>query len=78
MESTSQQTRNTKGVSLIGAIMGMAITFLGGIFVGLHPSWLPLKPAPAAEPDPALFKIPQMPTSMPMDTHGDHNATTMP
>jgi hypothetical protein len=32
-----------RGVSLIGAFFGMLITFLGGVFVGTHPSWIPIR-----------------------------------
>ena len=42
MESTYKRPA-TKGVSVLGALAGMLITFIGGVYVGLHPSWIPIK-----------------------------------
>ena len=42
MESTYKPPVR-KGVSVIGALAGMLITFIGGIYVGLHPAWIPIK-----------------------------------
>jgi hypothetical protein len=41
MENVPQPMKS-KGVSVIVALFGMAITFLGGVYVGIHPNWIPI------------------------------------
>jgi hypothetical protein len=43
MESTTQPPARSPGVSYIGAFAGMLVTFVAGVYVGLHPSWIPIK-----------------------------------
>jgi hypothetical protein len=41
MESAGNNPSNARGVSIIGACAGMLVTFIAGIVVGLHPTWVP-------------------------------------
>jgi hypothetical protein len=43
METTPQQGRRKSGVGVFTALAGMLVTFLAGIYVGLHPGWIPVK-----------------------------------
>jgi hypothetical protein len=40
METASEKRR--PGVSVFFALAGMVVTFLLGVFVGLHPAWIPI------------------------------------
>jgi hypothetical protein len=42
MESASQGKQGS-GISVFAALAGMLVTFLAGVFVGLHPTWIPIK-----------------------------------
>ncbi len=43
MENTRTPDRPRRQIGIGGAIAGMVVTFLLGIYVGLHPAWLPIK-----------------------------------
>jgi len=41
METGPQQKK--RGVGILTALAGMLITFLAGVYVGLHPAWIPIR-----------------------------------
>jgi hypothetical protein len=83
MESTPQQSKQRHGVSIFFALAGMLVTFLAGIFVGLHPAWIPIKvtstgglnPAPEIQTPENTLSVP---TSAPSDNRSRENPQTQP
>jgi hypothetical protein len=73
MESTYKRPA-TKGVSVLGALAGMLITFIGGVYVGLHPSWIPIKGVGPSAGDTGPMKA--TPSTGP--AQGEVRPTTMP
>jgi hypothetical protein len=67
------QSPRKSGVSLTGASFGMLITFLGGIYVGAHPSWFPSKLFNGQDPN--AGKVSPNPPSTMDDMH---KTTTQP
>jgi hypothetical protein len=64
MDSAQPPQKCSNFMGLLGTILGILIGFLGGVYVGLHPQWIPIKgigttdessqpvvmPAPASQP----------------------------
>jgi hypothetical protein len=63
--------RQRKGVSIATAIAGMLITFIGGVVVGLHPAWIPIK----GYGNPELPDMPVRFPDSPAATTADHVPT---
>lgn len=73
---TTPTIRRSGSVSWIGAIAGMLVTFLIGIYVGLHPAWIPLKGNTPSVNNPIPAGTPA-PTTMPDDHHAPTIAPAM-
>jgi hypothetical protein len=43
METATRPDGSKHRVSIAGALAGMVVTFLLGVYVGVHPTWLPIK-----------------------------------
>jgi hypothetical protein len=68
MDTSSLPDKRAKRIGVLPALIGMVITFLVGVYVGLHPNWVPIKgttmedfskpigrsapPPPGTQPDP--------------------------
>jgi hypothetical protein len=51
METTPQGKKPVCVPNFIGTAVAVIVAFLLGIFVGLHPSWIPLHPTGPSESD---------------------------
>jgi hypothetical protein len=82
METTPQQNKQSHGVGILTALVGMLVAFLAGIFVGLHPSWIPIKTSQSGDinqmPTQASPRDMSAPTTMPDDDHSMGNPQTHP
>jgi hypothetical protein len=72
METAPQQKQQGYKVGIFGALAGMVVTFLLGVYVGLHPMWIPMKTssvgdngAPVKPPAPIIERERAHPTTMP-------------
>jgi len=43
MDANSLPDKRPKRIGVVPALIGMVITFLAGVYVGLHPNWVPIK-----------------------------------
>jgi hypothetical protein len=43
METAPQNGKKGERIGLFTALAGMLVTFLVGVFVGLHPRWIPIE-----------------------------------
>jgi hypothetical protein len=64
------QGKQKSGVSVFAALAGMLVTFLAGVFVGLHPTWIPIKTSsyPDVSQPVALPSSPTSPTTQPAES----------
>jgi hypothetical protein len=67
MESSPTPHAPRGGVSLVGALGGMLITFLIGVYVGIHPNWIPIKTTPESN-DSTAAPLPMPDVSAPPAT----------
>jgi hypothetical protein len=49
MELSPQQKKQGIRVSIFSALSGMVVTFLLGLYVGLHPTWIPINSSSTGE-----------------------------
>jgi hypothetical protein len=63
MENEPQQRRGNS-VTIIGALAGMAVTFVFGVYVGLHPTWIPIKTSSQGDYS-APVTLPDLPHTQP-------------
>ena len=45
METAQPKKQSGLSISIWGALAGMVVTFLLGIYVGFHPNWIPVRGA---------------------------------
>lgn len=71
MESATQEQPGYR-IGILGAIAGMVVTFLLGVYVGLHPAWIPIKTSsmpdngqPVKLPEPKSSNEHSRPATMP-------------
>jgi hypothetical protein len=53
METAPQEKKPGYRISLFSAIGGMVITFMLGMYVGVHPMWIPVKASSSVDDVPA-------------------------
>ncbi len=77
MENVPQQQKQkqSKGVSPFAALAGMLVTFVAGIFLGLHPAWIPIGSGNSGELNPASVK-PIIPATEPATAPAPHASTS--
>jgi hypothetical protein len=71
METAPHQNKSQHGVSVFAFVFGMLVTFMVGLYVGLHPAWIPIKLgnfADAVTDQPSPAKSFSRPTSEPSET----------
>jgi hypothetical protein len=73
METTPQGKKPASLPSFIGTAVAVIVAFLLGIFVGLHPSWIPLHTSGPVEPD-----LPSMTSTPSADTGTDNRDRGQP
>ena len=57
MENTPQEKKKSCGSYFIGTIIAVIVAFLAGVFVGLHPDWIPINTT-ANESQPVMSSVP--------------------
>ena len=64
MQTAPQEKKQGLHFSLFTSLAGMLITFLAGIYVGLHPTWIPIKLGASSDDNPNLpLKLNVAPTT---------------
>jgi hypothetical protein len=79
MEESSPARHPSRVREVVWTLVLMMVSFVGGVFVGLHPNWIPISvplpsPGPAATPDNGQPSEIGPPTTMPTT----QEATTQP
>jgi cell division protein FtsN len=71
MDHASSPNRPRRQIGIGGALAGMVITFLLGVYVGVHPAWLPIKTTSVED-----FSRPLKPSTTDAGSTDRHPTTT--
>jgi hypothetical protein len=79
METAPQPRKQSRVYGIIGTLAFMVLAFIAGIYVGMHPNWIPNMPwAWQASMDQQPGTTPQVPTTEPTDNRSMERSQTQP
>jgi hypothetical protein len=79
METTLQPEKKSRIYTILGTLAWMLLSFVVGIYVGMHPEWIPNMPwAWHAPEDEAPQTSPQVPASQPTNDTSSQTQQTQP